>query len=150
MVKRKTSGKTLLGAIALLGIATGALPLTIYRLKETASMSMSMRMSMPMACYNACISAALIGAAVALVALVSLFVKNAKWNAPASVLLFVGGVAAITIPKLHGYCVHEAMACRTITEPTLLALGVAIAVLSAIKLAGAITDIRRIPKDETR
>jgi hypothetical protein len=98
---------------------------------------------MAMACERACFAETLVGAAIAAIAVASLFIKNEKFSVASSAALLVGGVAAIATPSIIGLCESEAMACRYITAPTLTILGSAIIVLSIIRFTTGIIAIRR-------
>lgn len=137
MDELKTRTKIIFVVTAFLGAITAVLPLALYHLKETAGMHMGAHMM----CYMACLSATVIGTTVAIIALGAIFFKNSIINLAASGLLFFGGILAIIIPKLNGYCESEAMPCREITEPTLIVLGVLIIILSIVQILPEIKNI---------
>lgn len=139
MAKLKTQTKIIFIATAFLGAITAVLPQAVYYLKETADMHMGTHMM----CYKACVSAAVIGTIVAAIAIGALFIKNKKVNLAASGLLFLGGILVIIIPKFNGYCKMETMACREITEPTLIVLGVLIILLSIAQMLSKIKNIHK-------
>jgi len=124
--------------IVALGAAAAILPLAIYHLVETAGGH-----GMAMACERACIAGTAIGASVAVIGALSLFVKNPKLGVGASGALLAGGVATIAVPRAIGFCEMADMACRLVTAPTLLVIGVLIILLSAAKLLGQIRSLRR-------
>jgi hypothetical protein len=138
MPTQKSKSKVLYGAIAGLGAVTAVFPFAIYHLVETAGSE-----AMAMACESACIAEALVGAVIALIAIASLFIQNAKLGLSASAALLAGGVAAIAVPQLIGFCKSEEMACRYITAPTLAILGSAIIVLAGVKLVTGALALRR-------
>ncbi|MDR2650208.1 MAG: DUF4418 family protein [Clostridiales bacterium] len=135
---KRVKGKILHIVIGALGAAVAMIPLAIYNLVEIAGMH-----GMAMACERACVAETFVGAAIAAIAVASLFVKNAKLSVASSAMLLAGGVAAIATPSIIGLCESEAMACRYITTPTLAILGSAIIALSIIRLATGILAIRR-------
>lgn len=139
MTKLKTRTKIIFGVTAFLGAVTAVLPQAVYHFVEVAGMHMGMNM----ACYEACISATVIGAIVTVIALGGLFIKNSKASLASSGLLLAGGILTIVIPRFNGYCEMHSMACRAITEPTLLLLGTSIIVLS---VSGILSGIRNIYK----
>lgn len=138
---KKAKGKILYAVIGVLGAAAAIIPLAIYHFVETAGMAGMHRMAM--ACERACFAETLVGAAIAVIAVASLFIKNTKLSVASSAILLVGGVAAIATPSIIGLCESEAMACRYITAPTLAILGSAIIVLSIIRFATGIIAIHR-------
>jgi hypothetical protein len=138
---KQSKSRLLYGAIGLLGAAAAVLPLAIYHLVETAGTS-GMH-SMEMACEKACVAETFVGAAIAVIAIASLFIKNAKLSAASSAALLVGGVAAIAVPSLIGFCESKEMACRYITAPTLAILGSAIILLSAARFASGVIAARK-------
>jgi uncharacterized membrane protein YhdT len=135
MAKKK--GKALTIAIGALGAVAAVLPPAIYHFVETKGMH-----GMTMACEKACIAGTVIGAVVIAVAIVSLFLKSAQLSAGAAGVLLAGGAATIAAPRALGFCEMADMACRLITAPTLLVLGVLIILLAGIKLAGDIRSLR--------
>lgn len=139
MAKLKSQTRIIFVATAFLGAVTAALPQAVYHLKETVDMHMKTHMM----CYEACVSATVIGTIIAVIALGALFSKNEKVNLAASGLLFIGGILTIIIPKLNGYCEMESMACREITEPTLIMLGILIILLSAAQISSEIINIHK-------
>lgn len=126
--------------IVALGAAAAILPLAIYHLVETAG---GHGVAMAMACERACIAGTAIGVSVAVIGALSLFVKNPKLGVGASGALLAGGVATIAVPRAIGFCEKADMACRLVTAPTLLVIGVLIILLSAAKLLGQIRSLRR-------
>lgn len=137
MDKIKTRAKIIFVVTALLGAITAVLPQAVYYLKETAGMHTGAYMM----CYMGCLSATVIGTLVAIIALGAVFIKNARISLAASGLLFFGGILAIIVPKFNGYCEMETMACREITEPTLVVLGVLIILLSIVQILSKIKNI---------
>jgi hypothetical protein len=131
---KKAKGKIIYGVIGVLGAVAAVLPLAVYHFVETAGTAGMHGMSMAMACEKACIVETLVGAAIVIIALASLFVKNAKSGVAGSAALLIGGVAAIATPSLVGLCESEEMACRYLTAPSLAILGSAIVVLALAKL----------------
>ncbi|MDR3277745.1 MAG: DUF4418 family protein [Oscillospiraceae bacterium] len=138
---KRSKSKVLYGAIGLLGAAAAVFPLAIYHLVETAGMG-GMH-SMAMTCERACVAETFVGAAIAVIAIASLFIKNAKLGVASSAVLLAGGIAAIAAPSLIGLCESEEMACRYITAPTLAILGSAIIVLSAARLVNGVIAVRK-------
>ncbi|MDR3288805.1 MAG: DUF4418 family protein [Peptococcaceae bacterium] len=138
---KQSKNKVLYGVIGLLGAVAAVLPLAIYHFVETAGMS-GMH-GMAMACEKACIAEAVVGAAIVVIAIASLFIKNAKLGVASSAVLFAGGIAAIATPSFIGLCESEEMACRYITAPTLAILGAAIIVLSAARLVVGVVAVRK-------
>jgi hypothetical protein len=128
---KQSKSKVLYGAIGLLGAAAAVFPLAIYHFVETAGMG-GMH-GMAMACEKACIAETVVGAAIAAIAIVSLFIKNTKLSVASAAVLLIGGVAAIATPSFIGLCESEEMACRYITAPTLAILGAVIILLSAVR-----------------
>jgi drug/metabolite transporter (DMT)-like permease len=96
-----------------------------------------------MACEKACVAEAVVGAAIAAIAVVSLFIKNSKLSVASSAVLLVGGVAAIAVPSFIGFCESEEMACRYITAPTRAILGSVIILLSAARFVTGVIALRR-------
>ncbi|WP_024834498.1 DUF4418 family protein [Ruminiclostridium josui] len=139
MTKLKTRAKVLLVVTSFLGAVTAVLPQGVYHLKETTGMHMGTHML----CYKTCVSVTVLGTILAAIALGTLFVKSKKVNLLASGLLFLGGVLVIIIPKFNGYCEMETMACREITEPTLIVLGVLISLLSIVQILSKIKSIHK-------
>jgi hypothetical protein len=140
---KKSGGGVLYGSIAVLGVAAAVFPLAIYRFVESAGMDAMDGMAMTMACEKACFAEVFVGAAIAIVALVSFFIENAKLNAVGSSLLLVGGIATIAVPSFVGLCESAQMACRLITAPTLTILGTAIIVLAAVRLISSVVAVRK-------
>jgi hypothetical protein len=139
---KKTKGKLLYMVIGIFGAAAAVIPIGIYHLVETAGTHGMHAMPMTMACERACFAELFVGAAIAAIAIASMFVKNAKLNAAGSALLLTGGVAAIALPSVIGLCESETMACRYITAPTLTVLGAIIIILSLIRLVSDVMAIR--------
>ncbi|GHV09136.1 hypothetical protein FACS1894217_12740 [Clostridia bacterium] len=133
--------KALSVIIGVLGLVAAILPLTIYHLVETAGGMEGMHMAMD--CQAACTAEVFVGAAIAAIAVLSLFIKDLKISLGGSALLLVGGVSAIAVPNLIGFCKSEEMACRYITQPTLTVIGVLIIALSLGKIATGIIALRR-------
>jgi hypothetical protein len=142
---KEVKGKALYVAIGILGVVAAVLPLAIYHLVETADtgMGMKMGMKMSMACETACTVETFVGAAIAVVAVISLFIKNLKLSIAGSAVLLVGGVATIAVPSLIGFCKSEEMACRYITEPTLTVIAVIISLFAVIRLVSGVLAIRK-------
>jgi hypothetical protein len=139
---QQSRNKILYGVIGLLGAAAAVLPLAIYHFVETAGMG-GMH-SMAMACEKACVAEAVVGAAITAIAVASLFVKNAKLSVASSAVLLIGGIAAIAVPSLIGFCESEEMACRYITAPTLAILGSVIIVLSVVRFVSGVIVLRGV------
>jgi hypothetical protein len=140
---KKTPGRALYGIISVLGLAAAVIPLAIYRFVESAGMGEMDGMAMAMACETACFAEVFVGAAIAVIALASLFIKSPKIGITSSSLLLVGGVAAISVPSFVGLCESAQMACRTITAPTLTVLGTLIIVLAAVRLISSVITVRK-------
>lgn len=96
-----------------------------------------------MKCEAACTAEAIVGAIIAVIAIASLFVKNPKLSVASSAVLLVGGVAAIAVPRVIGFCESMDMACRYITAPTLAIIGSAIIVLALAKIVSDLLVLRK-------
>jgi hypothetical protein len=147
-MKKSETGKKFYGVIAVLGAVVAAFPLAIYHFVETAGNSgghgMAMHgMAMSMMCETACVAATFVGAAIAVIAIVSLFLQNSKAKIASSAALLIGGVAAIAAPRAIGFCESSGMACRYITAPTLSILGSVIIVLAAVRLVSETLAVRK-------
>ncbi|MDR1021532.1 MAG: DUF4418 family protein [Synergistaceae bacterium] len=140
-----SKSKALYGVIGALVAAAATIPLAIYHFVEMAGMKgmHRMPMAMTMDCERACMMEAVVGAAIVVISIASLFLKNAKLSAASSAMLLVSGIAAIAVPHAIGLCKSEEMACRYITAPTLAILGSAIIVLSLVRLTADVIVIRR-------
>jgi len=137
------SKKGLAIAISVFGIISAIVPLTVYNFVEMADSGMHSMEAMSMACVTSCVTATVIGAAVTLIAIASLFIKNTKVNLINSLLLAAGGVSIIAAPLALGLCKSKDMACRYITQPTLGILGGAITALALIRLVTGILNARK-------
>jgi hypothetical protein len=133
----------LASAIAALGLAIAILPPAVYNLLETAGGGHGGHMAAEaMACAGACAGATAVGAAIALAAVASLFLSGARQGVAASAVLLAGGVAAIAVPRLLGFCSMASMPCVYLTKPTLAVLGAAVIALSAARLARGVAALR--------
>ncbi|MDR0814005.1 MAG: DUF4418 family protein [Oscillospiraceae bacterium] len=139
----QTKGRTLDIFLLLLGLATAIIPLTIYHLVETGGMGAMGGMAMDMECKSACEAETIVGAAITVIAAASLFIKKIKLKLASSLVLILGGVAAIITPRLVGLCTSDEMACRYITAPTVTVLGILIIVLAAAKLLSGVLILHR-------
>jgi hypothetical protein len=135
---KQAKGKALYGLIGILGIVAAVLPLAIYHFVETAGMK-----GMAMDCESACLAETFVGAAITAIAVVSLFIKNAKLSLAGSSALLAGGIATIAVPQLIGFCKSDQMACRYLTAPTLTVIGVAIIALALVRVVSGLIALRR-------
>jgi hypothetical protein len=136
----KEKSNVLYGIIAVLAAAVAVIPFSVLKLIETKGMH---GQGMKMACETTCLIATVLGAALVVVAVVSLFVKNVKVNVGGSAFLLAGGIGVIIVPHVFGLCKAADMACRYITLPTLSILGGAIIVLSLARLVSLALFLRK-------
>jgi hypothetical protein len=130
----KEKSNVLYGIIAFLAAAAAVIPIAVLKLIETAGSHHGHGMAMKMACETTCNVSAVLGAALAAIAVVSIFVKNAKLSIGGCALLVAGGIGVIIVPRVFGLCSAADMACRYLTAPTLSVLGSLIIVLSLARL----------------
>ena len=88
---------------------------------------------MIMKCFYVAQTEIAIGAAIAILGIVLIFLKNSAAQITASIALALNGITAILIPNvLIGVCKSEHMHCNAVTRPALNILGALIIVLAVI------------------
>jgi uncharacterized membrane protein len=144
----KAKGRVIGVALAVLGGAVVIAPLAVNRLVENAG---AHGMSMPMACDLTARAEIFVGAAILALAILHLALKARRAKIATSVLLALGGLSALLFPTVWtGVCAQHDMACRMITLPSLIVIGILVIIFALIYPVSEIAEIAKRRKEAPR